>query len=110
MLTGGQRHDVTQAEALIESYQFEHAIADPAYDAASLLDTLAASEAVAVMPPRSNRREQRTYDHHLSKERHLIECLINKIKWYRRIFTRDDKLLQRYMAFLHIAAALIWLR
>jgi len=110
ILTGGQRHDVTQAEALIESFQFEHALADAAYDADSLLNTIAERNAEAVIPPRSNRLEQREYDEHLYKERHLVECLINKIKWYRRIFTRFEKLAQRYAAFLHLTGALIWLR
>ncbi len=50
------------------------------------------------------------YDHHLYKERHLVECFINKIKHYRRIFSRFDKLAQRYLGFLSLAGALIWLR
>ena len=110
ILTGGQRHDITQAEALIDSFQFEHVVADKAYDANSLLKTIADSGAEAVIPPRKNRIEQRSYDKHLYKERHLVECFINKIKWYRRIATRYDKLAQRFAAFLHIAGALIWLR
>lgn len=110
ILTGGQRHDITQAEALIDSFQFEHVVADKAYDANSLLETIADSGAEAVIPPSKNRTEQRDYDKHLYKERHLVECFINKIKWYRRIATRYDKLAQRYAAFLHLAGALIWLR
>jgi transposase len=109
-LTGGQRHDITQAEALLESHEFEHVIADTAYDADWLLDLIAAMSAIAVIPPRSNRTEPRDYDKHLYKERHLVECFINKLKWYRRVFTRYEKLAQRYAAFVHFAAALIWLR
>jgi len=110
ILTAGQRHDVTQAQALIEPYQFDYVIADTAYDADSLLNTIANCHAEAVIPPRANRREPRDYDKHLYKERHLVECFINKIKWYRRIFTRYEKLAHRYSAFLHLAGALIWLR
>ena len=109
-LTPGQRHDVTQALALLDSYQFEHIIADTAYDADWLLDVITALGAIPVIPPRSNRIEQRDYDKHLYKERHLVECFINKLKWYRRIFTRYEKLSRRYAAFIHFAAALIWLR
>ena len=79
ILTGGQRHDITQAEALIDSSQYEHVVADKAYDANSLLKTIADSGAEAVIPPRKNRIEQRSYDKHLYKERHLVECFINKI-------------------------------
>ena len=49
-------------------------------------------------------------DAHLYKERHLIECFINKIKWYRRIFSRFDKLSSRFRGFLSFVASLIWLR
>ena len=44
------------------------------------------------------------------RERHLVECFINKIKHYRRIFSRFEKLDTRYLGFLHFTAALIWLR
>lgn len=110
ILTGGERHDSTQAEALLAPFQFDYAIADKAYDSDPLLAAISAKEAEAVIPARKNRVEPRDYDHHLYKERHLIECFINKIKWYRRIFTRYDKLARRYTAFLHLAATLIWLR
>ncbi len=110
ILTPGQRHDVTQVEALIDSYEFERFTADTAFDADWLRELLAENGVQVVIPPRSNRTEQIDYDKHLYKERHLVECFINKIKWYRRIFTRFDKLARRYTAFLHFAAALIWLR
>ena len=63
-----------------------------------------------VIPPRSNRKEPADYDRHLYRERHLVECFINKIKHYRRIFSRFEKLDTRYLGFLHFTAALIWLR
>ena len=110
ILTGGERHDCTQAEALIDSFQFARLIADRAYDVNALLETIADSGAEAVIPPKKDRTEQRDYDRRLYKERHLVECFINKIKWYRRIFTRYDKLARRFTAFLHLAGMLIWLR
>ncbi len=110
ILTGGQRHDVTQAEALLSDLEFERAIVDRAYDADDLLAFIADKDAEAVIPPTAKRNEQRPYDEHFYKERHLVECFINKIKWFRRIFTRYDKLMRRYMAFLHLAGAFIWLR
>ena len=54
--------------------------------------------------------EAREYDQHLYKERHLVECFINKIKYYRRIFSRFDKLASRFLGFVSLAASLIWLR
>ncbi len=110
LLTAGQRHDITQAEALIADYEFERLIADTSYDADDFRQVLADKPAEAVIPSRKNRKAPHDYDPHLYKERHLVECFINKIKQYRRIFSRFDKLAQRYLGFLSLAGALIWLR
>ena len=110
ILTAGQSHDSTQAEPLITKYEFERLIADKSYDFDDLLQQLAERGVEAVIPPRSNRKQQREYDKHLYKERHLVECFINKIKHYRRVFSRFEKLAKRYLAFLSFAGALIWLR
>ena len=61
-------------------------------------------------PPRRNRQQPRDYDHYLYRERHLVECLFNKIKHFRRLFSRFDKLASRYLGFLNFVASLIWLR
>ena len=110
LLTGGQRHDITQADDLIAAFDFERVIADRSYDADEFLSRIAENEAEAVIPPRKSRKEQREYDHHLYKERHLIERFFNKIKHYRRLFSRLEKLDQRHLGFLSFAGALIWLR
>ena len=109
-LTGGQEHDVTQAAELISGIESEHVIADRAYDSNQFLGSIIRSGAVPVIPPRSNRREPHSYDEYLYRERHLVECFIGKIKHYRRIFSRFDKLANRYLGFLHFVGALIWLR
>jgi transposase len=109
-LTGGQSHDITQAEGLVEGYQSEYVIADTAYDAQSFLSTIEEFGAIAVIPPSKNRREGREYDKHLYKERHLVECFIGKIKPYRRIFSRFEKMASSYLGFLSFVGALIWLR
>ncbi len=109
-LTGGQRHDITQAEALIVGFEAEHVIGDKGYDSAELIHDIIDTGAVAVIPPRSNRKTPRDYDRHLYKERHLVECFINKIKHYRHIFSRFDKLASRYFGFFSFVGTLIWLR
>ena len=109
-LTGGQRHDITKAEPLIADYEFEHLIADKSYDADPFLEILIQRGAVPVIPPRANRKQLRDYDDHLYRERHLVECFFNKIKHYRRIFSRFEKLAGRYLGFLSFVGALIWLR
>lgn len=111
ILTGGQRHDITQAEALVIELDFDYLIADRAYDADEFIRKLVEDyQAEVVIPPRQRRTEPREYDEHLYKERHLVECLINKIKYFRRIFSRFEKLASRYHSFLSFVGALIWLR
>jgi transposase len=118
LLTGGERHDVSQAPTLLRQSIADHnilghttyVIADRAYDAQEFLDLINELGAIAVIPPRRSRTAPRTYDIHLYKERHLVECAINKLKYYRRIFSRFDKLASRFLGFLSLAAALIWLR
>ena len=109
-LTPGQQHDITQAETLLTGYRSEYVIADKGYDAQDFVDHLAEAGMVAVIPPRSNRKAPRDYDRPLYRERHVVECFIGKIKHYRRVFSRFDKLASRYLGFLQFAAALIWLR
>lgn len=109
-LTAGQRHDITQAEALIVDFEPEHVIADKGYDSSAFLQFIFEQGAVAVIPPRSNLKTMRDYDSHLYKERHLVECFINKVKHYRRIFSRFDKLSSRYLGFLSFVGALLWLK
>ena len=111
ILTGGQRHDITQAEALVIELDFACLIADRSYDADEFIRKLVEDyQAEVVIPPRKRRTEPREYDEHLYKERHLVECFINKIKHFRRIFSRFEKLASRYHSFLSFVGALIWLR
>ena len=111
ILTAGQRNDITQAEALIVDLDFERLIADKGYDADDFIRLIIEEyEAEVVIPPRAKRKELRDYDAHFYKERHLVECFINKIKHFRRIFSRFEKLASRYLSFLSFVGTLIWLR
>ena len=109
-LSGGQQHDVTQAPGLLVGQQPERVIADRGYDADLLIELIEQQGGQAVIPPRNNRKQPRDYDRHWYKERHLIECLFNKIKQYRRVFSRFDKLARNYWSFLCFVCALLWLR
>lgn len=109
-LTGGERHDITQAEPLIEGMLNVGAVvADKAFDADSLLERIEGMKAQAIIPPRSNRKKIRSYDKHVYKSRNLVERFFARIKHFRRIATRYDKLASRFAAFVSIAAAFIWL-
>jgi transposase len=110
LLTGGQASDSPQAIPLLAGFEFDEVIADRAYDADETLAFIAAKNANAVIPPKKNRLVPRDTDWYTYKERNLVERFINKIKQYRRIFTRYEKYASRYMAFLCFAATLIWLK
>ena len=62
-----------------------------------------------VIPAKSNQKEPWETDFSHYKARHLIECFINKIKHFRRLFSPFEKLADRYLAFLHFVETLIWL-
>ena len=109
-LSPAQRHDITEADALVADYSSEYVIADKGYDSDRFLRVIAESGAIAVIPPRSKRITPRDYDRHLYRERHLVECFFGNIKQYRRIFSRFNKLASCYLSFLYFVGALIWLR
>jgi transposase len=52
---------------------------------------------------------QRDYDAHLYKERHLVENFFQRIKRYRRVAMRFDKLARNFLAFIFLASSLVWL-
>jgi len=110
LLTAGQRHDSPQAQRLIENFEPQALIADKGYDSDTLIESVTAKGILAVIPPKKSRLVQREYDEHLYRERHLIECFINKIKHYRRVFSRFEKLSRNYLGFLSFVSALVWLR
>jgi len=110
ILTGGQESDIGQAENLLTGIQAGALLADKGYDADALLATLRESNIDAVIPPKANRTVQRPCDWHVYKERHRIECFFGKIKHYRRVFSRYEKLAVIYLSFLSFVGALIWLR
>lgn len=110
ILTPGQQHDSQQAEPLMEGWVCDQAIADRAYATQTFIDWLLERGIGVVIPPHPRAKQPREYDTWLYRERHLIECFINKIKHFRRVFSRFDKLASRYLGFLQFASVLIWLR
>jgi transposase len=84
-------------------------IADKAYDAkARVLEPLARAEVESVIPPRQGAVEAREYDHHLYKQRHLIENFFARLKQYRALATRYDKRASTFLGAIHLAAVVIW--
>ena len=109
ILTSGQAADVTQGEALIADIEVENVVADKGYDSDKPVGAIESSGAVAVIPPRSNRKQKREYDSHLYKDRNLIERFINRVKQCRRIATRYEKTARNYLAFWQLASIMVLL-
>jgi transposase len=110
ILTGGERNDITQAIALVKDFGVEYVIADKGYDSEAFVLYLKGQDAEAVIPSRANQKVQREIDTHLYKERHLVENQIGKLKQFRRVFSRFDKLAKNYLSFIYFASTVIWLR
>ena len=110
VLTGGEVGDITQAETLLEGWQMQHVIADKGDDSNALVAFITDRDAIAVIPPRSHRCQPRQYDAHLYQERHLIECWFNKLKHFRRVFSRFEKTAKNFLSFVYFTALLIELR
>jgi 5-methylcytosine-specific restriction protein B len=81
-------------------------LAGKGYDSNELMETIEAPGAQAMLPPRSNRKNQRKIDWHRYKARNLVERFFNWLKQFRRLATRHDKLDSRFNAFLQIACAM----
>ena len=107
-ITAGQRSDYLKAIELIEDFKMKALLADKGYDANYIVGAI--GEAEAVIPPRSMRKSQRTYDKELYKERNLVERKFNKLKHFTRVATRYDKLAIAFLSFIHFAAIHILLR
>ena len=112
LLSPGQRGDVLFGKALLRGLQPGYVIADKAYDANHFHNTIKAIGATAVIPPRPERRAPypQACDWQLYKERNLVERMFAKLKQFRRVATRYDKLLQNFRGFVLIAAIVLWLR
>ena len=109
MLTPGQAHDLACAEPLIDSADPDALFADKAYDADSLIDTLTQRGITPVIPPKANRKTPRACDFALYRERNLVERFFNKLKHFRAIATRYDKLAKIFLAAVQLASAIILL-
>jgi len=109
-LTGAEQADITQAPALLDAITAPHAvIADKGYDAEALVEKIEPSGADAHIPPRSNRTHQRDYDQPRAHARHLIENLFARLKQFRRLATRYDKLATHFAAFVILASICVWM-
>jgi transposase len=108
-LTGGEAHDCPVAERLIRRVKpSKRLLGDKAYDSAELREELDERGTKPVIPNRSNRMQPFSFNKRLYKLRWHIESAFNRLKDFRRIATRYDRLARNYLASVCLAAALVW--
>jgi transposase len=105
IVTEGQVSDISCANELVEHLRTGAVIADKGYDSDAFVNTIRAARAKAVIPPRSNRKTKRRYSRVLYRTRNIVERFFNRIKHFRRVSTRYDKLAGNYLAFAALACA-----
>ena len=112
LLSSGNDHDSRHAVPLLSQVDIEgsNILGDKAYGAKAIRDYIDSHNATYTIPPKSDVNDPWSVDWHIYKERHLVECFFQKLKWFRRIFTRYDKLDSSFLAFVHIAAIAILLK
>jgi len=109
-LTAGQAHDLNGADVLLDLSLSQTWLMDKAYNSKDrVIDPIHNINGQIVMPSKSNAIDQRDYDQHLYKARHLIENFFAKLKQYRGIATRYDKLAQNFLSAIYLASIMIWL-
>jgi transposase len=108
-LSAGNINDMTMAASLINAAgPFTRLIADRGYDTNAIRALVAARGAEAVIPSTTSRRAPIRYDRDAYRARNLVERLWCRLKDWRRIATRYDKLADNYLAAALIAATLIF--
>jgi transposase len=109
LLTGGEAHDCPPAQRLIRRTKAAcKLLGDKAYDSAELRQWLKERGTKPVVPNRSNRKQPFSFDRKSYKQRHRIENAFGRLKDFRRIFTRYDRLARNFLASVCIAAAIVW--
>jgi len=111
LLSAGNINDISMAHALIQAAgPFRRLLADRAYDADHLRQRLAQHGAEAVIPSTTSRKAPIPYNVQAYRQRNLVERMWCRLKDFRRIATRYDKLADNFLAMVQLASMRLWLR
>jgi transposase len=112
-LSGGECHDAPEGRASIESVGTDFdgvpLLMDRAYEGDETRQAAENNGHKAVVPPKKNRVNPWEYDHELYKRRNVVERFFRRIKEFRKVFTRYDKLDVMFLAVIQFACSIIWL-
>lgn len=112
VLTGANVSDCDQAKPLLRAHlrPGAHAIMDKGYDSDAIRAYVNQLGGVAVIAIHPRRTILPAFDEHLYRERHRIENCFARLKAFRRIATRYEKLQSTFAAMLSLACILLWLK
>lgn len=111
VLSAGQASDKAAVADLIEGLPPAKAlVADRGYDAKAIIELVAARGGCAHIPTQKDRKTQRSVDPRLYRQRNLVERFFCKLKHFRRVATRFDKLARNFLATALLASTRLWLR
>ncbi len=111
ILSAGQAHDATVTDELLHGLpQGAMLLGDKAYDTDHIRARQIEAGGWANIPPKSNRKDSLVFSPHLYRRRNLVERFFNKLKHFRRIATRYDKLAENFLAAVKLACVRLWLR
>ncbi|WOE30361.1 IS5 family transposase [Acinetobacter sp. SAAs470] len=109
-ITGGDVHDSQVAEHLIDLIETaDYLIADKGYDSEYIRKSARNRKMIPIIPLRSNSKKfNLDFDKYLYCLRHLVENAFARLKHFRAIATRFDKLARNYQSMIYIACMFIW--
>jgi transposase len=110
LITPGQASDKTAAPELLAGLPPADLVADRGYDSRALVDLVAARGGRAHIPTQGRVRIQRSVPPELYRRRNLVERFFCKLKQFRRVATRFDKLARNFLAAVALASTRLWLR
>jgi putative transposase len=114
VLTGGERNDMPGCDLVFAQLpaenNLEDAVMDKGYDSNHIRDKLQEEGIHPVIPPKSKRTAVIDYDKDKYKLREKVERFFNKLKQYRRIATRYEKLGHIFLAFIHLVASCLMVK
>lgn len=110
ILTPGQINDIVTAPDLLTGLDGGGVIADRAYDSSALRRLIEDAGAEAVIPSTRSRKIQIPHDRLAYRLRNRIERFFNKLKHFRHLATRYDRRASYFLACLHLASAMIWMK
>lgn len=111
LISPGQASDKAAVAALLDGLRpAADTVADRGYEAQAILQMIADHGSRPHIPTQRDRKRQRSVDPDIYRQRNLVERFFNKLKHFRRIATRYDKLARNFLAAVALASSRLWLR